>query len=61
MIAKRCTLPVLKSDIATDWGDVSNVQTHQVDSQLYSQQDIEAAIAVIETEFDKIIFLRIVK
>lgn len=32
-------------------GHVSNIRTHQVDSEMYSEQDIQSAIDTIEKEF----------
>lgn len=32
-------------------GKANNVKTHQVDSSIYSQEDIESAISVVKSEF----------
>ena len=42
---------VLNLSLCTDAGNVKNVKTHEVDSELYSQKDIEAAIETIKKEF----------
>ena len=34
-------------------GNVDNVKTHEVESQIYSQEDISKAIKTIEKEFEK--------
>lgn len=44
---------ILVLSLCSCGGNIKNVKTHEVDSQLYTQDNINAAIETIKKEFDK--------
>ncbi|WP_026511261.1 MULTISPECIES: hypothetical protein [unclassified Butyrivibrio] len=46
-----CLLLTMVVSLCACNGNVKNVQTHEVQSKLYSQADIDSAIAIIKSEF----------
>ena len=50
-IAAICLLLIMAFSLCACGGNVKNVQTHEVQSELYSKADIDTAIEVIKKEF----------
>ena len=50
-IAAICLFLIIAFSLCACGGNVKNVQTHEVPSDIYSQTDIDSAIAVIKEEF----------
>ena len=51
VVATMMTVMVLLLGLCACGGNVKNVETHEVESELYTQEDIDAAIDTIKKEF----------